>query len=67
MRAIRERRRRQGLRELRPVFRNARLQSARRRVAARVAALDESSQDDALRWIEAASEFDEIDRRSLVR
>jgi hypothetical protein len=64
---MRERRRHQSLRELRPVFRNARLQSARRRVAARVAALDEPSEDDALRWIVPASEFDEIDRRSLVR
>jgi hypothetical protein len=56
---MRERRRRRGLRELRLVVPDSRLLSVRRRVAAQVARLVRSSEDDALSWIEAASEFDE--------
>lgn len=59
MRIMRERRRRRGLRELRLVVPDSRLQSVRRRVAAQVARLVPSSEDDALNWIEAVSEFDE--------
>jgi len=58
MRLMRERRRRRGLRELRLVVPDPRLQSVRRRVAAQVARLDRASEEDALRWIEAVSEFD---------
>ena len=59
MRMMRERRRRRGLRELRLVVPDSRLQSDRRRAAAQVPRLVRSSEDDALKWIEAASEFDE--------
>jgi len=58
MRLMRERRRRRGLRELRLVVPDSRLQSVRRRVAAQVARLNRESEEDALRWIEAVSEFD---------
>ena len=58
MRMMRERRRRRGLRELRLVVPDSRLQSVRRRVAAQVARLAPSSENEALSWIEAVSEFD---------
>ena len=58
---MRERRRRRGLRELRLVVPDARLQSVRRRMAAEVEGLVQSSEDDALSWIEAVSEFDALD------
>jgi hypothetical protein len=58
MKMMRERRRRRGLRELRLVVPDPRLQSVRKRVAAQVARLDHRSEDDALSWIEAVSEFD---------
>jgi Protein of unknown function (DUF3018) len=62
MKMMRERRRRRGLRELRLVVPDSRLQSVRRRMAAEVAGLVQSSEDDALSWIEAVSEFDALDR-----
>jgi hypothetical protein len=58
MRMMRERRRRRGLRELRLVVPDSRLPSVRRRVAAQVARLAPSSENEALSWIEAVSEFD---------
>ncbi|HJU15744.1 MAG TPA: antitoxin MazE-like protein [Stellaceae bacterium] len=58
MRAMRERRRRQGLRELRLVVPDARSEAVRRRIAAQVATLNPDSERDALLWIEAVSEFD---------
>jgi hypothetical protein len=58
MRAMRERRRARGLRELRLVVPDARSKAVRRRVAKAVARLDRSSELDAMRWIEAVSEFD---------
>ena len=58
MRAMRERRRRQGLRELRLVVPDSRLRSVRQRVAAQVAVLSRRDEDEALNWIEAVSEFD---------
>lgn len=58
MRMMRERRRRRGLRELRLVVPDPRLQSVRKRVAAEVVRLDQRKEDEALRWIEAVSEFD---------
>ena len=61
MKAMRERRRQQGLRELRLVLPDARSAAVRRRVADQVARLQQSSEDEALRWIEAVSEFDESD------
>lgn len=63
MRTMRERRRRRGLRELRLVVPDPRLQSVRKRVAIEVAGLERSGEDEALRWIEAVSEFDTSDPR----
>ncbi|MDE2474001.1 MAG: hypothetical protein KGO48_03025 [Alphaproteobacteria bacterium] len=62
MRMMRERRRRRGLRELRLVVPDPRLQSVRKRVAAEVVRLDQRKEDEALRWIEAVSEFDRKNR-----
>jgi hypothetical protein len=58
MRAMRERRRARGLRELRLVVPDARSKAVKRRVAKQVAALDRNVELDAMRWIEAVSEFD---------
>ncbi|MGE4077052.1 MAG: hypothetical protein AB7F22_15965, partial [Reyranella sp.] len=55
MRVMRERRRRRGLRELRLVVPDTRLQSVRKRLAAEVARLDRNSEDKALSWIELVS------------
>ena len=62
MKMMRERRRRRGLRELRLVVPDSRLQSVRQRMAAEVAGLAQSAEDDALSWTEAVSEFDALDR-----
>jgi len=58
MKAMRARRRAQGLRELRLTVPDARSRVVRRRVAKQVATLDPESEHDAMRWIEAVSEFD---------
>jgi Protein of unknown function (DUF3018) len=58
MRAMRERRRARGLRELRLVVPDARSKAVRRRVAKQVEKLDRASELDAMRWIEAVAEFD---------
>jgi hypothetical protein len=58
MRAMRERRRARGLRELRLVVPDARSRVVRRRVAKQVEKLDRASELDAMRWIEAVAEFD---------
>jgi hypothetical protein len=58
MKAMRERRRARGLRELRLIVPDARSKTVRRRVAKAVARLDRNSELAALRWIEAVSEFD---------
>jgi len=58
MKAMRERRRARGLRELRLIVPDARSKAVRRRVAKAVARLDRSSEIEAMRWIEAVSEFD---------
>jgi hypothetical protein len=58
MRLMRERRRRQHLRELRLVVPDARSNAVRRRIAAQVARLSADDERDALLWIEAVSEFD---------
>ena len=58
MRAMRERRRTQGLRELRLVVPDPRSRAVLRRVAKQVAGLDQVAEREALRWIEAVSEFD---------
>ena len=59
MKAMRERRRERGLRELRLIVPDARSRSVRRRVAREVAALDQAREQDALKWIEAVAEFDD--------
>jgi hypothetical protein len=64
MRHMRERRRKRGLRDVRIIVPDARLASVRRRVAAQVARLIPGSEDEALGWIEAVSEFDSPDRRA---
>jgi hypothetical protein len=58
MRAMRARRRAQGLRELRLVVPDSRSKAVLRRIAKEVARLDRSAELDAMRWIEAVSEFD---------
>lgn len=58
MKAMRERRRARGLRELRLVVPDARSKTVRKRIAREVAGLDRSRESDALRWIESVSEFD---------
>ena len=63
MKMMRERRRRRGLRELRLLVPDARSAEVRRRVAAAVGRLNPESERDALRWIEAVSEFDADDPR----
>jgi hypothetical protein len=64
MRQMRERRRKRGLRDVRIIVPDARLASVRRRVAAQVALLIPGSEDQALSWIEAVSEFDAPDRQA---
>jgi hypothetical protein len=58
MKAMRERWRARGLRELRLVVPDARSKAIRRRVARQVAGLDRTRELAALGWIEAVSEFD---------
>jgi hypothetical protein len=58
MKTMRERRRQQGLRELRLVVPDARSRIVRRSVAEQVARLRPESEQDAMAWIEAVSEFD---------
>jgi hypothetical protein len=58
MKAMRERRRARGLRELRLVVPDARSSAVRRRIAEQVARLDPEDEEEALAWIEAVSEFD---------
>lgn len=58
MKAMRERRRERGLRELRLVVPDARSKAVRRRIAKQVRAIDLAHELEAMRWIEAVSEFD---------
>lgn len=58
MKTMRNRRRTEALREVRLVVPDARTETVRRRVARQVAALNPASEQDALDWIEAVSEFD---------
>jgi len=58
MKAMRERRRARGLRELRLIVPDARAKTVRRRVAKEVAGLNRSHELEAMQWIEAISEFD---------
>jgi hypothetical protein len=63
MKRMRERRRGRGLRELRLVVPDARSRAVRREIARQVARLGESSERDALAWIESVSEFDADEAR----
>jgi hypothetical protein len=58
MQRMRQRRRAQGLRELRLIVPDARSEQVRRRIAEQVARLDPEDEDDAMKWIEAISGFD---------
>jgi hypothetical protein len=58
MKAMRERRRARGLRELRLVVPDARSKAVRKRIAKQVEALNPSTEAEAMRWTEAVSEFD---------
>jgi hypothetical protein len=58
MKMMRQRRRRQGLRELRLIVPDARSETVRGRVAVEVARLNPAGEREALDWIEAVSEFD---------
>jgi len=59
MKMMRERRRRQGLRELRLIVPDARSPTVRARVAAAVARLGNDDEDAALRWLEMLEEWDD--------
>ena len=59
MKILRQRRRANHLRELRLVVPDARDPAVKARVAAAIAALDPADEEDALRWIEAVSQFDD--------
>jgi len=61
MKAMRNRRRASGLRELRLVLPDARSAVVRRRVAAQSGRLRRKDEREALDWIEAVSLFDEQD------
>jgi hypothetical protein len=63
MKAMRERRRIRGLRELRLVVPDVRSEAVRSRVAREVAGLRRESEQEALAWIEAVSAFDADDAR----
>lgn len=56
MKAMSERRRAHGLRELRLIVPDARAEAVRRRVTKEVAALNQAHELEAMRWIEAFSE-----------
>ena len=58
MKAMRARRRSLGMREVRLNLPDARVTSVRRRIARQVARLNQKSEEYALNWIEAVSEFD---------
>lgn len=63
MKSMRERRRKRGLRELRLVVPDPRLNSIRKRVTAQVARLNREHENRALNWIESVSEFDTAEPR----
>ena len=61
MKAMRDRRRGDGLRDVRLSVPDARSAAVRARVAVQVARLSPGVEEDALTWIEAVSEFDAAD------
>jgi hypothetical protein len=58
MKAMRERRRARGQRELRLIVPDACSKAVRRRIAREVARLDRLRELEALQWVESVSEFD---------
>jgi hypothetical protein len=60
MKEMRARRRALGVRELRLLLPDARSPSVRQRVANAVARLSRAGESEALTWIEAVSEFDDL-------
>jgi hypothetical protein len=58
MKAMRERRRARGLRELRLIVPDPRSRAIRRRIGKQVAGLNPARESRALAWIESVSEFD---------
>lgn len=58
MRAMRARRRAEGMREVRLVLPDARAEITKRRIAEQVARLSPAAEREALDWIEEVSEFD---------
>lgn len=67
MRALRERRRKQGLRELRLLVPDPHSPAVRRRIARQVAHLDPVHEEEVMRWIEAVSTFDDLDAADAPR
>ena len=61
MRAMRERRRANHLREVRIVALDARSPEVRKRIAEQIAALDPKDEEDVMRWIEDVSVFNDLD------
>jgi hypothetical protein len=59
MKAMRERRRLTGRREVRLHLPDARSAEVRARIALQVSRLNRADEDEALNWIEAVSEFDD--------
>jgi hypothetical protein len=57
MRRMRERRRRQGLRQLRLDVPNPHSPAVRKRIAEQVARLDPKAEEEAMDWIEQVGEF----------
>jgi hypothetical protein len=65
MREMRDRRRERGLRELRLAVPDPRRAAVRARIAAQVAHLNSDDEREALRFAEAASEFDTGDPEKI--
>ena len=59
MKAMRDRRRMRGLRELRLVVPDPRSEAVRQRIAMQIARLNPEHEREALAWIESVSIFDE--------
>lgn len=63
MRAMRDKRRGLGLREVRLMVPDARLKDVKGRILQQASRLDLANEHDALRWIEAVSDFDRHETR----
>ena len=59
MKAMRERRRAGGLREIRLIVSDARTAATRARIAHQVQSLSALDEQEAMTWIDSVSEFDE--------